>query len=360
MRRLVSICGPDSPFAEKKATKLASMRRLVSILALSLGLWGAAATGTGSDWLSVVFPERAYDFGTVARGSQIRHAFPVVNRTNSDIRIANWRTKCGCTNVRVGAQVIPPGTQTTVEATIDTTKFQGYKASGLTLVIDRPSFVEIDLNLTCFIRGDIHLAPGQIDFGILRRSVSLPSADLTITYAGGRSDWEITDLKTETARVKAQAKEISRTADGQIHWRLTATLQPGIGDGYFKDEITLITNEPSGKSIPISVVANVRGALSVSPSIVNFGQVLAGETISKTVHVRSLTPFAITKLSATRSELEPQETKSGSAAEHALTLKFKVPNTAGPFHSVVKIETDLKDEPPTQVKMFATVAPRGR
>ena len=123
----------------------------------------------------------------VARGSQVRHAFPVVNRTNSEIRIADWRTKCGCTDVRVGAQVIPPGTQTTVEATIDTTRFQGHKASGLTLVLDRPVFAEIDLNMTCFIRGDIALNPGQIDFGTVRRSGKLPSAALTLTYAGGRA-----------------------------------------------------------------------------------------------------------------------------------------------------------------------------
>ena len=61
--------------------------------------------------------------------------------------------------------MIPPGTQTTVEATLNTTNFQGYKASGLTLILDRPAFVEVDLNLTCFIRGDIVMNPGQIDFG---------------------------------------------------------------------------------------------------------------------------------------------------------------------------------------------------
>jgi hypothetical protein len=325
-----------------------------------LGAFGRPAQGSGADWLSTVFPERAFDFGTVARGSQVRHAFPVVNRTNSDIRIATWRPKCGCTEVRVGARVIPPGTQTTVEATIDTTKFQNYKASGVTLVIDQPVFAEIDLNLNCFIRGDITLSPGQIDFGILRRAGGPPSANLTLNYAGGRSDWEIVEMNTETARVKAEAKEISRTADGQIHWRITATLQPGLRDGYFKDEITLITNDPTVKQIPISIVANVRGAVSVTPSIVNFGQVRAGETVSKVVHVRSTSPFAITKLAATRADLEPQDSKSGASGDHALSLKFKVPESAGPYHAVVKIETDLKDEPPAQVKMFATVIPRQR
>ena len=143
-----------------------------------LVVWAALAIprATRKIGSSSVFPERAFDFGTVARGSKVHHTFKLLNRTNQEIHIADWRTKCGCTEVRVGAREIPPGTQTIIEAVIDTTKFQGYKASGLTLVIDRPSFVEVDLNLTCFIQGEIVLNPGQVDFGIVRHA-SQPDRD---------------------------------------------------------------------------------------------------------------------------------------------------------------------------------------
>src|SRR3954451_11056380 len=154
---------------------------LVAWTALALPNAGA------QDWVSAVFPERAFDFGTVARGSKVHHTFKLLNRTNQEIHIADTRTKCGCTEVRVGSRDIPPGTQTIIEAVIDTTKFQGYKASGLTLVIDRPSFVEVDLNLTCFIQGEIVLNPGQVDFGIVHRGTR-PSVSLTVKYLGSRPD----------------------------------------------------------------------------------------------------------------------------------------------------------------------------
>ncbi|MHB1562123.1 MAG: DUF1573 domain-containing protein [Isosphaeraceae bacterium] len=328
--------------------------------------WSAILFGSSSaclaqsDWMTSVFPERAYDFGTVARGSQIRHAFPIVNRTNSEIHIADWRTKCGCTDVKVGARVIPPGTQTTVEATINTTNFQGYKPSGLTLILDRPVFAQIDLNVTCFIRGDIVMSPGQVDFGTLRRSSKLPSASLGLTYAGGRSDWDIVQMKTQSDKVKAVAKETGRTADGQIHWEITATLQPGVANGYFKDQITLITNDSPAQTIPISVLANVQSAVSVTPSIINLGRVRPGETIARTnlLHVRSSSPFSLSKVSATSPELEAQEARPGAAADHVLNLKLKAPAEPGPFHAVLKVETDMKDEPVAQVKVFATVAPQ--
>jgi len=326
-------------------------------LGLSSGSLAGAAQAVDSDWKRTVFPERAHDFGIVARGSHVRHAFPVINRTNTEIHIAAWRTSCGCTDVRVGARVIPPGTQTTVEATIDTTRFQGYKATGLTLVVDRPVFDEIALNMTCFIRGDIALSPGQVDFGTVRPTGKLPSVALTLVYAGGRSAWEIAEMKTQSALVKAVAKELDRSADGQVHWRITATLQPGLTPGFFKDEITVITNDSPRQAIPISVVANVQSAVSVTPSIINFGQVRPGQSVSKVLRVRSSSPFTITKLAASRTELQTVEQTTGSVPDHTLSVTLQAPATAGPYHAVLKIESDLKDEPPAEVKTFATITP---
>src|SRR5437764_6232446 len=113
------------------------MRRMI----LSWAAWAlvAATTAHAQSWVGSVFPERSFDAGTVARGSKVRHTFRLVNRLDQEVRIADWKTKCGCTEVRVGARSIPPGTQTTIEAVLDTTKFLGFKPSGLTLVLDLPS-----------------------------------------------------------------------------------------------------------------------------------------------------------------------------------------------------------------------------
>jgi hypothetical protein len=332
------------------------MRLFLLIPSLFLGFAAAGQNG-GGDWISSVFPERAFDFGNVARGSQVRHSFPVVNRTNSDVHIVDWRTKCGCTNVKVGARLIPPGTQTTIEATIDTTRFQGFKASGLTLVIDRPNSIEIDLNLTCFIRTDVELTPGLIDFGTVRRSDKLPSAALTLTYHGGKPGWEIVQMKTQSVKVRAVAERLNRTGGGLNQWTVTATLQPDLTNGYFKDEITLVTNDSPPQSIPISVVANIHSAVRVTPSIVNFGPVRSGQSVSKTVHVRSSSPFTITKLEADRADLAVVEQQTGSLPDHAVNVTIQGPAEPGPFHGVVTIESDLKDEPAAQIKAFATIMP---
>lgn len=336
-----------------------SVAPLLLVMVVLAGSSNPAGPTDGGDWRTVAFPERAYDFGVVARGSRIRHAFPVVNRTNSEIRIVDWKTKCGCTDVKVGAKVIPPGAQTTIEATIDTTKFQGFKASGLRLMIDRPVWEEIDLNLTCVIRGDLTLAPGLFDFGVVKRSAKPAVATLTLTYAGGRSDWEITGLKTQTALIKAEAKELSRTADGAIHWRITTTLQPNAAPGFFKDEVTVVSNDPANAAFPISVAANIQSAVTVTPSIINFGTLPPGQTVTKVIHVRSTSPFAITKLTSTGKDVEPKQAKEGPAVDHVVNLVLKAPTEPGPLNAMIDVQTDLKDEPPARVKAFANVAPPG-
>jgi Protein of unknown function (DUF1573) len=332
------------------------MCRKLQVIAVVVSLLPLGALAGQVNSLDSAFPERTFDFGNVARGSQLRHTFPIINRTSSEIRIADWKTKCGCTDVKVGARAIPPGTKTTVEATIDTTRFQGPKASGLTLIIDRPVYAEIQLNVTCFIRGDITLAPGQLDFGIVRRSEKLPSASLSLTYAGGRPNWAITAMKTQTARVKAEAREQNRSAGGQVEWLITATLQPELTNGLLQDEITLVTNDSPPQTIPISVLATVQGAVNVLPSIVNFGPVKVGESATKVVHVRSSSSaFRIAGLSADTTDLQAIEEQPGTARDHALSVTLRAPAVAGPFHGIVTIESDVAGEPPARLKTFATI-----
>ncbi len=335
------------------------MRRvfLLSTVWAALAVTMARAQGP-ADWVQQVLPERAFDAGTVAKGSKVRHTFLLVNRLNQDVRIANWRTKCGCTEVKVGAQVIPPGAQTSIEAVIDTTRFDGYKPSGLTLVLDRPNFVEVDLNFSCFIRSDVVVSPGVADFGIVTRTTSArPTLALNLNYGGGQPNWGITRMQTRSARVSAKLQERSRSGSGQVQYLLTATLDPAGVVGYYKDEITLYTNDHGNQSIPVSVTANVQAAVTVSPSPLILGQVKPGQVIKKTLLVKSARAFKLTELKTGKEEITAAPDSETSRPLHTVNLTIKVPSRPGPYHAVVEITTDLKDEPPAKLTTFATIVP---
>ena len=324
------------------------------VAALTCSVLGVATAGA-TDW-NAVFPERGHEFGTVARGSKVHYSFPLVNSTNQPIHIASWRTKCGCTEVRVGARDVPPGAQTVVEAVLDTTNFTGVKASGLVLIIDRPEPAEIDLNLSCFIRTDLTLNPGQVDFGVVNRSTD-PKAELNLVYAGTQADWAIANAWTISEHVTAKVQEQARSAGSPVTYHLTVTLNSTVPVGYFKDEITLKTNDPTGPNIPISVSAVVQSNVTVTPTVMNLGSVRPGDSMQKSFVVRSSQPFKVVAIESNRPELTATFDANQARPLHPLTFTFKAPTAPGAFNAAIEIQTDVKDEPPTKLMVFATVVP---
>jgi hypothetical protein len=322
-----------------------------------VALVGMATPAAAQNWADTIFPEQAHDFGTVARGSKVKFSFRLVNTTGYDIHIADWRTKCGCTDVKVGARDIPPGTQTFVEATLDTTKFQGFKASGLTLIFDRPGYAEKDLSLTCFIRGDVLVNPGVVDFGVVGRT-SNASQTITLNYLGGQTNWGITKIRTVSDHISARLEEVAGTrTPTSVQYRLTTSLKPSAPMGYFTDEITLLTNDPASPAIPVSVTANVQGAVVVTPGILTLGAVKAGQVITRDVLVRSSSPFVVTEATAKSGELSIAKAPETPKTLHKITVTLKAPTKPGPFHGLLELKTNLKDEPPAQLSTFATVVP---
>jgi hypothetical protein len=334
-----------------------TMRPASILTGLCAGLCAAGlAAAAGPNWYDTIVPEKSHDFGTVARGSKVRHAFRVVNTTSHDVRIADFRTKCGCTDVKIGSREVPPGTQTTVEVTLDTTRFVGYKPSGLTLVFDRPQFVEVDLNLSSFIRGDLMLSEGGFDFGAVPRGKPRTHT-LQLTYQGTRPDWAITKLNTITEHVQATLKAVGRTTSGARRYELTATVQPSAPAGYLREEITLSTNDPESPTIPVSLTAAVQPAVTVAPAVLNLGHLKPGQEVQKVVMVKGPQPFRVTGASSLRPEVSATRAESDAKPFHTLTVTLRAPATAGPYNAVLEIATDLKDEPPARVSAFALVTP---
>jgi hypothetical protein len=334
------------------------MRRVFPFLTV-LGLAAATLTSArAQSWADQLIPERAFDAGTVARGSKVRHTFRLVNRTDQEVHIASWQTKCGCTEVNVGSRSVPPGTQTTIEAVLDTTRFLGYKPSGLTLVLDRPSYASVEINLSCFIRGDINLNPGVVDFGIVPRSSNpKPTVSLSLTYSGGQANWGITRMQTRSPRVSAKLQEQGRSGGGQVQYLLTATLDPTDISGYFKDEISLYTNDPGGQPIPVAVSGAVQSAVTVSPSPLVVGQIKAGQSINRVLMVRSQQPFKLSSVHSTRDELTAKTDSDEAKPVHTVNLTLKAPTQPGPYNAALEIATDVSGEPPLKVTTFATIVP---
>ena len=105
-------------------------------------------------------------------------------------------------------------------------------------------------------------------------------------------------------------------------------------------------------------MANVQSAVSVTPSIINFGPIRAGP-VGQQDRAR---PFLVARSPSPSSKRTgpscgPSSHRPVPLPDHTVNVTIQAPATPGPFHGVVKIESDLKDEPPAQIKTFATIVP---
>lgn len=320
-------------------------------LVLLLALAGRAP----ADWVETAFPERSFDFGTVARGSKVRHAFAVVNTTDQTIVIDSWTAKCGCTDVRVGAREVPPGTRTVVEMTLDTTRFEGKKDSGVTLNLTKPEVRQVELVVQSNIRADFTVTPGYVEFGPVLRNTK-PRATLTLNYHGRNPDFQVTELKTISAALTAELKTLGRTTTGALQYQLSAELSPeALRDGRFKDEITLVTTDPAMPRIPISVSARVQSTVSASPTVMDLKNVPAGGHKDWTVLVRSPKAFRVLETRIVEGAAEAPPPSAEPKTLHPLKFRFEAPTEPGPVHVVIELTTDVANEPPLRLTAFANV-----
>ena len=139
------------------------------------------------------------------------------------------------------------------------------------------------------------LNPGQVDFGVVNRSKG-PKLEMTLTYAGAQPNWAVTEMRTISDHVEAKLVEQGRSPGGQVTYQLSTLLKPSAPIGMFKDEITIKTNDPASPTIPVSISANVQSNVVVSPAVINFGSVKAGQSVQKIVLVKSAQPFQLTEI----------------------------------------------------------------
>ncbi len=95
--------------------------------------------------VSSLFRDASHDFGTVARAAKTEHRFEFQNPYQQPIHVRSVRTSCGCTTPIIETETVPPGGTGIILARFNTGTHTGSKAATVTVTIDRPTFMEVQL-----------------------------------------------------------------------------------------------------------------------------------------------------------------------------------------------------------------------
>src|SRR5213595_1465680 len=97
-------------------------------LATILVLLAAAATAPAQGWADKMFENGlSHDFGTIARGTQLKHNFTIKNIYAVRMEITEIKSGCGCVSATAAKRVLEPHEKTTLEVSMDGRRFQGPK-----------------------------------------------------------------------------------------------------------------------------------------------------------------------------------------------------------------------------------------
>ena len=321
-----------------------------------LVLLAVSNISAAQEWAREMFKTTTYDFGTLARGSKPEFKFELTNCYEEEVHIAGVRSSCGCTI----PEITKPSLQTRETGHIlcrfDTVAHTGAKTSVVTVTLDKPFSAEVQLKISGFVRKDVVMQPGLVEFGQVRQGIAVEKK-IQVEYAG-RPDWQIVDVRCTNTDYEVELESPKRTGK-RTSYMLLVRLKDSARPGYLNDRLTLVTNDPKTRTIELPVEGRVLTNVTVSPASLALGDIPLGERISKQIVVRGNKPFRIVAIQCEDNCFEFSPTDK-SRKTHILSITYLAHGKPGKISQRVHIETDLDKGTTAEFVATATVVTAAR
>lgn len=331
------------------------IRLLLTAFACWAAMWGSAALASDEprilNWAEKMFSQLSHDFGTVARGADVRHHIVVTNLYEENVIIEKVDTTCGCTAASPNKTLLTTGEKALIEVQMDTKKFMRRKDSNVdvTLQFQGPqgtSTKTVRVPITAYIRSDVVVTPGNVDFG----SIELGQPQerrLNVAYAG-RSDWKIQEIQVPNSHLHVEATELARDS-GKVEYELIVRLDDRMKAGSLQDQITLITDDANAPEVPVLVFAKLEPDITITPETFPLGKLKPGEQKSFNIVIKGKKPFVISKIEceSTRDCFEVMQLSDQPKPVHIIPFRMTVPDKPGQFREEFTFTIHGRSEPVT-------------
>jgi Protein of unknown function (DUF1573) len=311
-------------------------------------------------WANKIFLNRTdHDFGTVARGAQLKYSFPIKNIYAVPLEITNVRVTCGCLSATPSKKSLKPQEEATLDVVMDGRRFSGPKSITVYLTVG-PEFISTaELHVTANARSDVVFNPGEINFGVVSQGQQ-PVQTVDVEYAG-MLDWRVKEVvKPSDAPFNVTMEEVYRKPPsgpqpGRVAYKMVVKLAPDAPAGSLKHDLMLKTNDPASEVLILTVDGMLQSALRVAPNQVSLGTLKLGETKTFKVQVLGNRPFRITEVKTDGKEISA-ELPQQAQPSHTLTLRCQ-PQSVGDLRRTLTIMTDLEKGASVTVFVQAHTAP---
>jgi hypothetical protein len=329
---------------------------LVALAVLVQSALVPSAAAQSAPWANKLFGGTpGHDFGTVARGAQLKHSFKMTNIYKVPLEITNVRIECGCVTATLSTKLLQPNETAQLHINMDSSRFSGHKSVPVHITVG-PEFVSTaTVLITAHARQDVVFNPGEIDFGAVGKSQT-PTRSIDVEHAGDPS-WRVSEIvKSASAPFDLRVEQLPQKVGGfvTVGYRIFATLKPTAAPGSFKQEVILKTNDSQASVITFNIIGTVKNSLNVAPNPVNLGSLQVDALDSTKIVVSGSRPFRIIAIEGLEGGLT-MALPDRQTTTHILDLRVQ-PRVAGPLRKQITLRTDLDNEAVT-LTVEGVVAP---
>lgn len=312
--------------------------RAIAIAVLVAAASAGLSTAQAKPWAEKMFVTRTHDFGHVARGAKAEFAFELQNLYEEEVHIADVRTSCGCTTPTVTKNNLKTWEKGTIVATLNTRSFVGQRTSTLTVVIDKPFYAEVALNITGTIHSDVDFQPGAVGLGQVEQGAGAEQ-EVLVTYRG-RGPWQISDVRSACNHLEVELSEPLKQP-GQIAYKMVVRLKADTPPGPINEQLTVVTSDKSMPTISLPVEGRVAPPLSVSPSPLLFGSLMPGQSATKQLVITGKQPFKLLAITSEPAGLQFKAVPELVKKVHLVPVTLTAPDEPGEHAFTITIESDL-------------------
>jgi hypothetical protein len=298
----------------------------------------APAQQPSEPWANKLFMNNTvHDFGSVARGAQLKYSFPIKNIYAVPLKITHVQPSCGCVTAKPSKDVLQPQEEGTLDITMDGRRFSGAKTINIAVQVGPEYISTATLKVSANALSDIVFNPGEFNFGVVQQGQQ-PTQTVDVEYAGSL-DFRIKEVvKPADAPFSVTMQEFKRQA-GRVGYRMTVKLNADAPGGAFKHDVVLKTNHPASDVMTVVVDGNVQAALRAAPSLVNLNAITVNQARTFKVQVLGNRPFKITDVKTDGKEITVELPKEAQMI-HTLTMTCTAA-TVGELKRQVTLITDL-------------------
>ncbi len=332
-----------------------SVRSITALLIAAL-FFGVLPVANAQQWARDMFEISDHDFGIVPRGADTQFVFEFTNKYEQAVHVASVRSSCGCTTPSiVTTEDIKTYQKGGIACKFNTRSFIGSKNAQITVVFDKPTYAEVQLNVKGNIRSDIVTEPGIVEFGEVDRGTEA-TQQVTISYAG-KAFWEIKDVRSDNTNLGVSfPKPAVRSRDGRVEYYLSIRLKPDAPVGELNDQIVLVTNDQQYNFVALPVRGQVLPPLVVKPPQKPIGTLKVGEEWSERIVLSAKEAFSVSEVTCADPRFEfdfPQP--SPEKRLHFVQVRFKATGKPGAFSEPVTFVTSLAKEGTVKLSLSGNI-----